>query len=84
MNIFGILLPLTFLTIPMFVLFIIFLSLLSKAFLIWMLIDCINRDEGDFENKTLWTILLALGFFFGYDLVISLVYYFTVKTKLDK
>lgn len=60
------------------------LSLCSIAFSIWMLIDCIRREEGDFKDKTLWTILLAVGLFLGYSLIISVVYYFVVKRELDK
>jgi hypothetical protein len=78
------LLALSFLSIPFILIFIaIFFSLLSKAFLIWMLVDCINRDESEFKDRNIWLILLILGFFFGYTLVISLVYFFAVKRKLD-
>ncbi len=62
----------------------ILLSFCSVAFSIWMLIDCIQRGEGDFKDKTLWTILLAVGLFLGYSLIISAIYYFVVKRKLDK
>jgi len=54
------------------------------AFSIWMLIDCIKREESNFKDKTLWTILLAVGLFLGYNLIISVVYYFVVKKELDK
>ena len=77
------LLALTFLSIPLFIVFVILISLLSKAFLIWMLIDCIGRDENELKDRNLWTILLILGLFFGYDLIISIVYFFAVKQKLD-
>jgi len=60
------------------------LSLCSVAFSIWMLIDCIRREESNFKDKTLWTILLAVGLFLGYSLIISVVYYFVVKRELDK
>lgn len=60
------------------------LSLCSVAFSIWMLIDCIRREESNFKDKTLWTILLSVGLFLGYSLIISVVYYFVVKRDLDK
>ena len=62
---------------------IILLGLLSVAFSIWMLVDCLQRDEAEFKDKTLWTVLLAVGFFTGYNLILSVVYYFVVKRKLD-
>ena len=63
---------------------VILLYLCSIAFSIWMLIDCIRREESNFKDKTLWTILLAVGLFLGYSLIISVVYYFVVKRELDK
>lgn len=59
------------------------LSILSLAFIIWMLIDCIGREEKDFKDKTLWTVLLAVGLLMGYSLILSVIYYFVVKKKLD-
>lgn len=63
---------------------VILLYLCSIAFSIWMLIDCIRREESNFKDKTLWTVLLAVGLFLGYSLIISVVYYFVVKRELDK
>lgn len=63
---------------------VILLYLCSIAFSIWMLIDCIRREESNFKDKTLWTVLLAVGLFLGYSLIISVVYYFVVKRDLDK
>lgn len=60
------------------------LSLCSVAFSVWMLIDCIRREESSFKDKTLWTILLAVGLFVGYSLIISVVYYFVVKREMEK
>ena len=80
-NFFG----LFFLTIPvLFTLGIILLGLALTAFSVWMLIDCLKRDEAEFKDKTLWTVLLAVGFFAGYSLILSIVYYFVVKKELDK
>ena len=67
-----------------FWIFIMLISLCSVAFSIWMLVDCIKREESNFKDKTLWTILLAVGLFLGYSLIISVVYYFVVKRELDK
>jgi hypothetical protein len=66
-----------------FVLSVILLSLASVAFSVWMLIDCLQRDESEFKDKTLWTVLLAVGLLAGYSLILSVVYYFVVKKKLD-
>lgn len=62
----------------------ILLSLASVAFSVWMLIDCLQREESNFKDKTLWTILLAVGLFLGYSLIISIVYYFVVKRESEK
>lgn len=62
---------------------IILFSLCSLGFSIWMLIDCIKREENNFKDKTLWTVLLAVSLFLGYNLILSVIYYFVVKRKLD-
>lgn len=54
------------------------------AFTMWMLVDCINREEKDFKDRTLWIVLLLLGIFSGWGLIFSTAYYFAVKRKLDK
>lgn len=74
---------LRFLIIPI-VLFGILLAFAFLAFVIWMLIDCIKRDEKDFKDRTLWLILLIVGIFCGYSGILSIVYYFAIKRKLDK
>jgi hypothetical protein len=74
---------LRFLIVPV-ILFGILLAFAFLAFIIWMLIDCLNRDEKDFKDKTLWLILLVIGIFCGYSGILSIVYYFAVKRKLDK
>jgi len=70
----------TFALIPLCML----ISLAFLAFTIWMLIDCIKRDEKDFKDRTLWLVILVIGLFAGYSGILSIVYYFTVKKKLDK
>ncbi len=62
----------------------ILLAFAFLAFIIWMLIDCVGRDEKDFKDKTLWMVLLIVGIFCGYSGILSIVYYFAVKKKLDK
>jgi len=74
---------LRFLVIPV-ILFGILLAFAFLAFIIWMLIDCIQRDEKDFKDRTLWLVLLIVGIFCGYSGILSIVYYFAVKRKLDK
>lgn len=70
---------------PMFlILFGIMLACLCLVFVVWMLIDCIKRKEENFKDRTLWIVLLVLGLFFGYSLIISVVYYFAVKQELDR
>ncbi len=47
--------------------------LLAFAFWLWMLIDCLKRD---FDDKTLWVLLL---FFFNF--IGAVLYYFLIKRK---
>jgi len=65
------------------ILFGILISCALLAFVIWMLVDCINRDEKEFKDKTLWLILLIIGIFSGYSTILSIIYYITVKRELD-
>ncbi|TES93798.1 MAG: PLDc_N domain-containing protein [Candidatus Cloacimonadota bacterium] len=51
---------------------------------IWMLIDCIKREEKDFpsmgENtKLIWILIVVLTQWIG-----AIIYYFMVKQKMDK
>lgn len=78
------LLGLVILGFPMFIFTLIMALVLSSvAFSIWMFVDCLNREEKTFKDKTLWTVLLAVGFFSGHSLLFSIIYYFVVKKKLD-
>lgn len=63
--------------------FIALLAVASLAFSVWMFIDCLNRDSSEFPDKTLWTVLLAIGFIAQYNFLLSIIYYFVVKKKLD-
>lgn len=66
------------------ILFGILISCVLLAFVIWMLVDCINRDEKEFKDKTLWLVLLTVGIFCGYSTILSIIYYIVVKRKLDQ
>jgi len=53
------------------------------ALWIWMLVDCIKRDENNFpslgENtKIIWILIIALAGWVG-----AIIYYFMVKQKMD-
>jgi hypothetical protein len=48
-------------------------------FEIFMIVDCVKRQ---FDNRTMWLVILILGIFFSaLGWIGSLVYYFTVKRK---
>lgn len=72
------------LTLIIFLLFFIFaIAIASLVFNIVMIVDCINRDEKDFKDRTVWLVVLIVGAFTGFGLIASLVYFFAVKKKLD-
>ncbi|MCX8178253.1 MAG: PLD nuclease N-terminal domain-containing protein [Candidatus Aenigmarchaeota archaeon] len=59
------------------IILIVFIVLLVLgAFWLWMLIDAINRQ---FENKTVWIIVIVLTGFLG-----AILYFFIVRRKLKK
>ena len=61
--------------------FIGFMSLIGLAFLIFeiiMIVDCVKRQ---FEQRTVWLIVLIAGLFFGFGWIASIIYYFMVKRK---
>ena len=66
------------------VILVIMVVLAFFAFTIWMFIDCLKRDEKNFKDRTLWTVLFAVSLFFGYSGIIAIIYYFVVKRELDK
>lgn len=56
-------------------------GLIGLAFFIFeiiMIIDCVKRD---FENRTVWLVVLIAGLFFGFGWIAAIIYYFTVKRK---
>ncbi len=57
------------------------LALVGLAFFIFeivMIVDCIKRD---FENRTVWLVVLIAGVFFGFGWIASIIYFFAVKRK---
>ena len=61
--------------------FIGFMSLIGLAFLIFqiiMIVDCVKRQ---FEQRTVWLIVLIAGLFFGFGWIASIIYFFMVKRK---
>lgn len=63
-----------------FVIIILLLVLGGLVFDIMMVVDCLNRE---FEDRTIWLVILIVGGLSGFALPVALVYYFTVKKKLD-
>ena len=55
----------------------------SLVFNIAMIVDCINRDEKELKDRTVWIVVLIVGAFMGFGLIASLVYFFAVKKKLE-
>lgn len=57
------------------------MGLVGLAFLIFqiiMIVDCVKRQ---FEQRTVWLIVLIAGLFFGFGWIASIIYYFMVKRK---
>lgn len=57
------------------------MALVGFAFLIfqiWMIVDCMKRQ---FEQRTVWLVILIAGVFFGFGWIASLIYFFMVKHK---
>lgn len=47
---------------------------------ILMIVDCINRE---FKDRDMWLIVLIVGGVLGWGIVVSLLYYFLVKKKIE-
>ena len=72
-------------TVIFFLFFFVFAFIIaSLVFNIVMIVDCINRDEKDFKDRTVWLVVLVVGAFMGFGLIVSLVYFFAVKKKLEE
>lgn len=63
--------------------FLIFLGIVLIAFWLWMLVDCINRPDGDFAfggkyAKKYWIIVIifVIPFLLG-----AAIYYFRIKRR---
>ena len=54
------------------------LSLSGLVFNIFMIIDCYKRD---FDDRTLWLVLLIAGLLMNFGLIVSTIYYFLVKKE---
>ncbi|MBI4407716.1 MAG: hypothetical protein HY565_04440 [Candidatus Kerfeldbacteria bacterium] len=57
------------------------MALVGFAFLIfqiWMIVDCMKRQ---FEQRTVWLVILIAGVFFGFGWIASIIYFFMVKHK---
>ncbi len=65
-----------------FVFFILFyvgilvVSLVAMAFWIWMLVDCVTKEPSDGNDKTTWTLVIALTGAIG-----ALIYYFVRRPE---
>ena len=58
--------------------FIGFMSLIGLAFLIFqiiMIVDCVKRQ---FEQRTVWLIVLIAGLFFGFGWIASIIYFSSI------
>jgi uncharacterized membrane-anchored protein len=66
---------------------IIILVFVGLAFWMFMLIDCLQREEGDFpedkpNEKNNWLVVLLVSFACGMSWLGALVYYFKVKKPM--
>lgn len=61
----------------MFMLFLLIIG--TSAFWIWMVIDCVQRDFEDKNEKVIWILILLFIQIIG-----ALVYYFVVKKDAKK
>ncbi|HEY6401508.1 MAG TPA: PLD nuclease N-terminal domain-containing protein, partial [Blastocatellia bacterium] len=48
------------------------LGALSTAFWIWMLIDCITKEPGQSNDKTLWILIIIFLHFLGATLYFAI------------
>ena len=53
-------------------------------FNIWMFVDVLNKTEAQLPNRTMWIVLLAVGFFMaGLGGIAGLVYFFGPRKKIN-
>ena len=51
-------------------------ALLAFGFLVWMLVDCLQRNSKDRTDKLIWVLVLVVAHILG-----ALIYFFAVKRK---
>jgi glucan phosphoethanolaminetransferase (alkaline phosphatase superfamily) len=61
------------------IIFIIIGSIIGLIFLIWWIVLLIDLSKREFEQKSLWMVLMILSFFLGFIVIMDIVYYFAVK-----
>lgn len=59
-----------------------FLVLLLASFVFWLLM-LLHALQHDWPDKTVWVVLLAVSFFFGFGLIVALVYFFAEKKNAE-
>jgi hypothetical protein len=57
------------------------IGLAALAFNVWMIVDVAKRE---FEQKTLWLVLLIAGLVLGFGFIVALVYFFAVRAPMEK
>ena len=77
----GALLGVTFVGMGLVVFVIIAFTIFAIVFNILMIVDCVQRD---FKDQTVWLVLLILGFFMGFGLIVAILYYLMVKREADQ
>lgn len=67
--------------IGLFAIILIGIAIGGLVFNIMMIVDCINRE---FKDRDMWLIILIVGAVLGWGIIVSLLYYFMVKKKLEE
>lgn len=62
-------------------------ALALLVFWIFMLVDCVKRENNQFPNasdntKTIWLVILIVSFFINLYWLAAIIYYFMVKKKM--
>jgi len=56
-------------------------GLVGLAFLIWWIVLLVDLSKREFPQKSTYMILMILSFFFGFIVIMDLVYYFAIVKK---